>query len=95
MINKTKYIKPIDAVKISYTRITEKPFDKKEVEEFINENFDKEKFKIDTETKEIKEEDVPYEEREDPEKYNDEEKANKKRSISFSKFFREIKINLL
>lgn len=65
MINKTKYIKPIDAVKISYTRITEKPFDTKEVEEFINENFDKEKFKIDTETKEIKEEDVPYEEKED------------------------------
>ena len=46
MINKAKYIKPIDALQISYTKITEKPFDKKEVEEFINENFDKEKFKI-------------------------------------------------
>ena len=80
MINKAKYIKPIDALQISYTKITEKPFNKKEVEEFINENFDKEKFKIRTETKEIKEEDVQYEEREDPEKNNDEEKSKKKGS---------------
>ena len=80
MINKTKYIKPIDALQISYTKITEKPFDKKEVEEFINENFDKEKFKITTETKEIKEEDVQYEEREDPEANNGEEESKKKGS---------------
>ena len=80
MINKTNYIKPIDALQISYTKITEKPFNKKEVEEFINEKFDKEKFKIGTETKEIREEDVQYEEREDPEKNNDKEKPIKKGS---------------
>lgn len=65
MINKTKYIKPIDALEISYTKITEKPFDKEEVQDFINENFDKVKFKIGTEVKEITEDYIQYEEKQE------------------------------